>query len=246
MLWPRAMVAPTILAFDTAAQACSAALCRGETVLARAREERARGHAEALMPMIGALMAEAGLAFAELDALAVTVGPGTFTGIRIGVAAARGLALAAGKPVVPLTTLEVMIGGYHGAARPAGPVLAAIDARKGGVYWQLHRNHDTNEGTGPMAGEEPAVTAPAMLVELLTARGALAAGPPLTVIGSGAARVVSALDKAGHDSEPVPGNAYLDAVAAARLAMTRPPQPGFTIAPLYLRPPDALPSVARA
>ncbi|MCH7931874.1 MAG: tRNA (adenosine(37)-N6)-threonylcarbamoyltransferase complex dimerization subunit type 1 TsaB, partial [Proteobacteria bacterium] len=92
-----------VLALDTATAACSVALWSDGTVLAQRFATMARGHAEALMPMVEAVMAEAGLAFADLDLVATTVGPGTFTGLRVGLAAARGLALAGGLPIVGVT-----------------------------------------------------------------------------------------------------------------------------------------------
>jgi tRNA threonylcarbamoyl adenosine modification protein YeaZ len=95
-----------------------------------------RGHAEALMPLIAAAMSEAGMAFAELDRIAVTIGPGSFTGLRVGVAAARGIALAAGKPAVGLTTLAALAAPFF-AADESTPLLTVIDARHDRVYMQL-------------------------------------------------------------------------------------------------------------
>src|ERR1700733_4739814 len=86
--------APLVLAFDTAASACSVAVGRGQTMLARERRDMRHGHAEALLPMIDRVMAAAGLGPRDIDAVAVSVGPGGFTGIRAGLAAAQGLAMA--------------------------------------------------------------------------------------------------------------------------------------------------------
>jgi tRNA threonylcarbamoyladenosine biosynthesis protein TsaB len=98
-----------VLAFDTSAGACSAAVLGGDgTVLARRCEALERGHAERLLPMLRDVLAEAGVEIADLALLAVTIGPGTFTGIRIGLAAARGLALASGLPLVGVTSLEAV------------------------------------------------------------------------------------------------------------------------------------------
>ncbi len=94
----------------------------------------ARGHAEALMPLIARVMEQAAISFAALDRIAVTVGPGSFTGLRVGIAAARGIALAAGKPVVGLTTLAALAAPYI-AADDTTPVAAAIDARHRHVYF---------------------------------------------------------------------------------------------------------------
>ena len=97
-----------VLAIDTACSACSAALARDGVVVAARSEAMARGHAEALMPMVQAVMAEARIAWADLELVAVTNGPGSFTGLRTGLAAARGIALAQGIPVAGVTTLEAV------------------------------------------------------------------------------------------------------------------------------------------
>ena len=115
-----------ILAFDTCLGAVSVAVRRrgagGEWLMRHACETRERGHAERLMPMVAETMAAAGLAFSDLDRIAVTVGPGSFTGVRVGVAAARGLALASGIAVVGATSLAVMA---HRADERLGPSATA-------------------------------------------------------------------------------------------------------------------------
>src|SRR5262245_21271937 len=132
-----------VLAFDTCLGALSVAVrwkgTHGEWLLRDRFELREGGHAERLMPMIAETMQDAGLAFSGLERIAVTVGPGTFTGVRGRVAAARGLALASGRPVVAATSLAVMA---HRAEELLGPrdegVLAVVvDARRGMVYIQL-------------------------------------------------------------------------------------------------------------
>ena len=96
-----------ILAIDTALDACAAAVLdtASSKVIAQESQAMKRGHAEALMPLIARVMKESGVAFDALDRIAVTTGPGSFTGLRVGLSAARGIALAAGKPVVGVTTL---------------------------------------------------------------------------------------------------------------------------------------------
>src|SRR6267154_454710 len=126
-----------ILAIDTALDACAAAVLDTDAsrLIAVESQPMKRGHAEALMPLIARVMKDAGLPFAALDRIAVTKGPGSFTGLRVGLSAARGIALAAGKPVVGLTTLSayaapvVSEDGEH-------PVISAIDARHDHVYFQ--------------------------------------------------------------------------------------------------------------
>src|SRR5450432_963532 len=127
-----------ILAIDTALDACAAAVLDTDTgqLIAVESQPMKRGHAEALMPLIARVMKQAELPFAALDRIAVTTGPGSFTGLRVGLSAARGIALAANKPVVGLTTLSayaapiVSRNGEH-------PVISAIDARHDHVYFQV-------------------------------------------------------------------------------------------------------------
>src|SRR5688500_10065550 len=123
-----------VLAIDTALAACSAAvLDTARGIVASASEPMVRGQAEVLMPMVARVMREAGVDFEALDRVAVTVGPGSFTGLRVGIAAARGIALAAGKPAVGLSTLAAFAA-PHIAADHTAPVVAAIDARHAQVY----------------------------------------------------------------------------------------------------------------
>lgn len=124
-----------ILAIDTALEACSVVLMDGNAIIAREHEAMARGHAEALMPMIARLREAASLDFTTLDRIAVTVGPGSFTGLRVGIAAARGIAAAAAKPVVGITTLAAFAAPLI-AADTSTPVVAAIDARHDHVFLQ--------------------------------------------------------------------------------------------------------------
>jgi len=126
-----------ILAIDTALDACAAAVLDTDAskIVAQESQPMKRGHAEALMPLIARVMKASGVGFAALDRIAVTTGPGSFTGLRVGLSAARGIALAAGKPVVGLTTLAayaapiVTDNGEH-------PIISAIDARHDHVYFQ--------------------------------------------------------------------------------------------------------------
>src|SRR5262245_11974967 len=127
-----------ILAIDTALDACSAAVLdttSGNTIAIESLPMQ-RGHAEALMPLLGRVMKESGIGFAGLDRIAVTTGPGSFTGLRVGLSAARGIALAAEKPVVGVTTLAAYAAPAV-AANAEHPILSAIDARHDHVYFQV-------------------------------------------------------------------------------------------------------------
>lgn len=127
-----------ILAIDTALDHCAAAVLDTDTAAMCAQESlpMKRGHAEALMPLIARVMAAADLPFTALDRIAVTTGPGSFTGLRVGLSAARGLALAANKPVVGVTTLSAYAAPVVSEDGPH-PVISAIDARHDHVYFQV-------------------------------------------------------------------------------------------------------------
>src|SRR5215207_1937465 len=127
-----------ILAIDTALKACSAALfdSAADEIVVNESMAMERGHAEALMPLIARIMDQGAAEFSDLDRIAVTVGPGSFTGLRVGIAAARGIALAAGKPAVGVSTLSTLAA-PHVAARTDHVIIAAIDARNEQVYFQV-------------------------------------------------------------------------------------------------------------
>ncbi len=203
-----------VLGLDTCLAICSVAVLEGERVLAQACEPMARGHQERLAPMAEAVMGEAGLAFTALDRIAATVGPGSFTGLRVGVAFAKGVASALSIPAVGIGTLEALAAGVEGFA------FAAIDARREQVYLQ-----------GFEDGQ--ALTAPDVLsLEAAAARLAeIGIRRPLTLIGSGGPLLAGAA--AGAKLVPAAG---ADARVVARLAQRRTPGP---LTPLYLRAPDA-------
>ena len=127
-----------ILAIDTALDACAAGVLdtRASRLIAHESLPMKRGHAEALMPLLARVMAASGIGFADLDRIAATTGPGSFTGLRVGLSAARGIGLASGRPVVGITTLTAYAAPVV-TANGAHPVLSAIDARHDHVYFQL-------------------------------------------------------------------------------------------------------------
>jgi tRNA threonylcarbamoyl adenosine modification protein YeaZ len=165
-----------LLAIDTALAACAAAVFDSDSgIVASESEPMTRGHAEALMPMVARVMAKAATKFDKIDRIAVTVGPGSFTGLRVGVSAARGLALAAGRPAVGVATTTAYAAPYL-ADNDKIPVLIAIDARNDQAYMQAF-------------GEGGRVLLPAQLAPLRTL-SALSFGP-MRVIGSAARRVAA-------------------------------------------------------
>jgi tRNA threonylcarbamoyladenosine biosynthesis protein TsaB len=217
-----------VLAFDTCMTACSVALIEAGGGVHTRFEAMERGHAEALFPMIEGVMSEADLDFADLDRIAVTCGPGTFTGVRAGIAAARGLALGCRAPVFAATTLEVMALGCLarlGADACRSGFLIAQDARRGELYVQLF-DAAANSLT------EPALATPdqaAALVETCK-----------LVAGSGATLIAAA--SADSDLGAVLPDLLPDAVHLARLALRREPL-DKPASPLYLRAPDAKPQM---
>jgi tRNA threonylcarbamoyladenosine biosynthesis protein TsaB len=125
-----------ILALDTATRTASAALLTDERVLAEGYADLGRHHAVVLLPFVEFILNLAGVAFEEVDLLAGTGGPGSFTGLRIGASTLKGFALATGKPIVPVSTLEALAMNAAGSDLPVCPLL---DARKGQVYGALYR-----------------------------------------------------------------------------------------------------------
>ena len=148
-----------VLALDTATEACSVAVLTERGVVGRFQEV-GRGHAEKILQMVDAVLAETELRLPMLDGIVASVGPGSFTGVRISVSVAQGLAFGAGLPVVPVNTLEALaLQAMHGGATQA---LACLDARLGEVYWGCFRAHPL---LGLLACSVPAV-APATAVSV--------------------------------------------------------------------------------
>ena len=121
-----------VLAVDTATEACSVALLDGDESIARF-EELGRGHAQQILIMVDAVLAEAQVSLTMLDGIAASIGPGAFTGVRISVSVAQGLAFGAGLRVAPVTTLEALA--CQVMRSGAAHALACLDARMGEVYW---------------------------------------------------------------------------------------------------------------
>lgn len=203
-----------VLAVDTALGACSCAVMDDARVLSHRFVVMERGHAEALAPMVEETARESGVAFSELDRLAVTVGPGTFTGQRVGLAFMRGMRIALKRPLIGITTLEAMA---HQAMAETGLTRAASlhDARREEVYLELV------PGDG------------AHLLPFDDAIKSLAAEGKLALAGTAAPRAAEMLKDAVLSTVRQP-----DALWVARLAMGREAS-GEAPKPLYLRPPDA-------
>lgn len=218
-----------LLAIDAACSACSAAVLRGGRIAAAERAEAARGQAERLLPMAVRALAAAGLDFPALTGLAATVGPGSFTGIRAALAAARGLALALGLPVVGVTTFEAVARAAR-RARLGLPCLVAVETGRADLYVQRF------EADGAPRG------APAAVLPEDAARSW--DGPAVLAAGTGAKRLAAALAARGVPVSVAPGDGAPDARIVARIAagmLQRGAAPAAPPAPLYLRPPAARP-----
>jgi tRNA threonylcarbamoyladenosine biosynthesis protein TsaB len=221
-----------LLAIDTGSDACSVAVANGDRVVVRS-EIVGRGHAEILFELIARALAEGRLAVSDLDRIAVTVGPGSFTGVRVGVAAARGLALALGQPAIGIGTLAVHAEEARALAG-AHPVLAVLAAGRSELYGAVYAA-DGSELAPPRAATAEGFAALARQ-HLAQDRG------DLVLAGSGADDVLATL------ASPLPvahRHAVANVSALARLATIIAPATASP-APLYLRAPDAKPQSAAA
>lgn len=208
-----------LIAVDTALAACSVAVTDGDAVLAHEARHLGRGHAEHLGPMLDAALAGAGVEPGWCEALAVSVGPGSFTGLRVGLSLVRGLAFAIGRPVIAVTSLAALAANV---AAPVRPVLAVIDARRDEAYAQLFA-----ETGAPLTAA--ALLPLASVAALIPPGGALGVGSGVPLI-AGLAPALPPDDPAATDS---------DALAVARLAAKAglPPADAPPPGPLYLRAP---------
>src|SRR5882672_7664437 len=164
-----------ILALDSSGAACSTALWRHGAVVARRFQAMTRGHAEALMPMIVETMAEAGEALHGLGAVAVTVGPGAFTGIRIGLAAARGIGLAANIPIVGVTTFAAVAAAVSEAERAGRELLVLLDSKRGDVFVQQFSSARVATGS-------PAIFTVAAVLHRLASGSFILAGDGIAIV----------------------------------------------------------------
>jgi tRNA threonylcarbamoyladenosine biosynthesis protein TsaB len=219
-----------LLAIDTALEACSVAVLDNEPTAIVAHESLAmtRGHAEALMPMISRVLLRARVAVGDLDRIAVTTGPGSFTGLRVGISAARGLALASGKPAVGVTTLNAYAAPYVAADRSL-PVVVAIDARHEQVYLQV-------VGTAGRTLVQPRLVPLREALRVAAAEGARVVGTAANLIAS--AWPPGVAPPGTVDQRMAPDIDWVARLGAIAALTGEPPKP------LYLRAPDAQPQDA--
>jgi tRNA threonylcarbamoyladenosine biosynthesis protein TsaB len=217
----------TLLGIDTSTPASAACVLRADGESFEVAPEPARlaagpAHARELMPAIADVMGRAGVGFDELEAIAVGVGPGTFTGLRIGIATARSLAGSAGLALRPVSSLAALAEGIDAELR-----LALIDARRGELFAALY-------GRDGVVWE-PFVAAPEQVAER-----ARTAGPGLRAAGDGSIRFRGVLEAAGIGVDATESRSHVvRALHVCRLARTLPGKPPETVLPDYLRAPDA-------
>jgi tRNA threonylcarbamoyladenosine biosynthesis protein TsaB len=203
-----------VLAIDTAS-ACAIALARDGAVTATQHRDIARGHAEALLPMIQTALDSAGIAYADIDLIAAALGPGSFTGLRTGLAAARGLALALGKPTLGISSFESVVHRLRGRKRP---VLVALETKRADVYVQVFDAYGA-------ATTEPLVL---MLDDIK------AAAPADAIIAGDAAVRLKGFVSGEYVDIAVTDAATIALLAAARYERSVTVEP---LKPLYLAPP---------
>jgi len=219
------------LGLDTSTTACSAAVLRGDRIVAARFEIMERGQAERLNPMVSEVMAEAGLAFADLSLVAVTVGPGAFTGLRIGLACARAIALAAGVPLAGVTTFGALARAIPESERAGRDILVCVDGKRRDVFVQRFDPALTPRGV-PGALDPDAAAA------------GLRTGAHL-IAGDGAARLREVLEATGDAGDGATARLRFSRAAAppdarhvAALGRAAGPSP-VPPRPFYIRPPDA-------
>jgi tRNA threonylcarbamoyladenosine biosynthesis protein TsaB len=216
-----------VLALDTALAACSVCLFDTERdkVVASESAMLGKGHAEALLPMVERVIAKLDGGWSRVERIGVVVGPGSYTGLRVGIAAARAAALATGRPAVGITTLAALAAPLVGVCEDV-PIAAAIDARHGNLFFQLF----SPEGR-PL--EEPAALSLAEAAARIGER-------PVHLVGSAAPALQSVLSQAGGTAKSSLAEAVPDIVCVAKLAASADPRKAPPD-PVYVKSADARP-----
>jgi tRNA threonylcarbamoyladenosine biosynthesis protein TsaB len=219
-----------ILALETSADICAAALVEDGDVLAVRRAEMSRGHAEALVPMVQELAGAAGIALTEFDLIGVTRGPGSFTGVRTGIAAARGFAIASGAPAIGVSSLQAVARAVVGGGTVSGshPVLCVLETRRADYFAQIF------DSDGDAIGEPEVLTAEDLFMLIGSMQPVLA--------GNAVARLLSSYEGDPGLLRLDPGTGNPDPVDVAAIARTIFGKQGVaqdTLSPLYLRAPEA-------
>ena len=221
-----------ILAIETSAKAVSAAVSESGKILCSGYQDTGLTHSRTLMPIVEGILKNTNLTIKDMDAIAVAVGPGSFTGIRIGVAAAKGLAFAADKPAIPVSTLAAMA---RNVAFADGLIICAMDARRQQVYNALF---EAKDGTLTRLTEDRAIALADLLQEIKDDPR------PKTVLGDGGQLCRSFLEANGVPCRLAPPhlvmqNAMSVALEAEKLAAAGTLLSAQELEPTYLRPPHA-------
>jgi len=220
-----------VLGLDCATRGCSAAVCVDGTIVGQRFDAMTRGQAEHLMSMVEGALGDAGLRVAALDHLAVTIGPGAFTGLRVAIATARGLSLASGVPVGGVTTMETLAFAARADIDDRSSTIVSLESRRQDVYLQMFTR------SGEPADEVEAVTPDGLTAWFLSHD----IGPAPVLVGDAAARVRSGLGNAISQLRIAAGPIIPDAADVAALAREKllAGRALSDLVPLYLRPPDA-------
>lgn len=225
-----------LLALDSACASCSAALWRDDEILAHKFEAMPRGQSENLMPFVEEVMTKGGASFDQLDVLSVTVGPGAFTGIRICLSAARALALALKKPLVPVTTMEALFAAQDLSKFQGEAVAVVVETKRQDLYVQYF-------GRDGHALSEPEAL---LIPDLITKLKSFSQGKAVFLCGDGAIRLHPALEEEGMafevgNEQDQPDAGIFGAIALKKYAEQGDEAFSLPPAPIYLRPPDAIP-----
>ena len=219
---------PLTLALETSADVCAAALVADGETLGVRQVEMSRGHAEALVPMVQDLSKNAGVALTALDLIGVTRGPGSFTGVRTGLAAARGFAIASGAPAVGVSSLQAIAQAAARASPARCPILCVLDTRRADYFAQ------TFDPAGKALGEPELMDAEDLFILIGSRQPILA--------GNAVPRLLLSYDGDPDTVQQVPGVYNPNPVDVAAIAETILSEIGLTqdtLAPLYLRAPEA-------
>jgi tRNA threonylcarbamoyladenosine biosynthesis protein TsaB len=231
-----------VLAFDTSSACCSVALWQDDRLVMERAEAMVRGHSEALMPMIEGVLEDAGTAPSQIDLLAVTTGPGAFTGVRIGLAAARGLALALHRPLIGFNVFQVVLYDMMKNTAPEGrdnrQVLCVIDTKRQDVFLQCFDSHLQPQGAAQVIDY-------ARVLDMLTVwqDGPANLASRFVLLGDGGDLVRQAWTGTPQDWQAMDVmvcNIQPRAAVVAEMAVAQGiPQPGSALPkPVYLRPPE--------
>ena len=231
---------PLLLALESATAVASVAILRGERVLARRRSRPGRPHSETLLPLVDEVLAELATDLGQIGAFAVSIGPGAFTGLRIGLATLKGLAFGGAQPVASVSTLEALalVALRERGARGAPEVVAAtLDARRGEVYAAAYRSSCSGSAAEMEPALEEGVYTPEQLLQGLPA-GALLAGEGVAVLGVSPSQLAAAGVRVEPGPCSVPDAAAVGILGLRELARGRSLR-AERLVPRYLRRAEA-------